>query len=160
MTGVQTCALPIWMRRAEQVIPHLLTLDDDLVFVGQIHSDHSSFTRHSSRRCRGHTKRSHRPRNGCGRIPRQADFWKRQVRKEPDDLLCSRNARPQKDEREQPGALLARRAPTIKRIGRTPTLVLCSRNARPVKGLVRRPHVDQHGCPSKRRKASELGGII
>jgi hypothetical protein len=25
-------------------------------------------------------------------------------------------------------------------------LVLCSRNARPEKGLVRRPHVDQHGC--------------
>jgi hypothetical protein len=26
-------------------------------------------------------------------------------------------------------------------------LVLCSRNARPEKGLVRRPHLDQHGCP-------------
>ena len=39
-------------------------------------------------------------------------------------------------------------------------LVLCSRNARPEKGLVRRPHIDQHACPSKRRKASELGRII
>ncbi len=47
-----------------------------------------------------------------------------------------------------------------KKIGRAPTLVLCSRNARPEKGLVRRPHVDQHECPSKRRKASELGRII
>jgi hypothetical protein len=61
--------------------------------------------------------------------------------------------------RERPGALLARRTRTMKRIGRTPTLVLCSRNAHPEKGLVRRPHVDQHGCPSKRGKASELGGI-
>jgi len=26
--------------------------------------------------------------------------------------------------------------------------------------LVRRPHVDQHGCPSNREKANELGGII
>jgi hypothetical protein len=26
-------------------------------------------------------------------------------------------------------------------------LVLCSRNARPEKGLVRRPHLDQHECP-------------
>ena len=40
--------------------------------------------------------------------------------------------------------------------GRIPALVLCSRSARPEKGLVRRPHVDQHGCPSKRAKASEL----
>ena len=56
--------------------------------------------------------------------------------------------------------LLARGGRTMKRIGRTPTLVLCSRNARPEKGLVRRPHVDQHGCPSKRGKASELGRII
>ena len=55
--------------------------------------------------------------------------------------------------------LPARRGPTIKRIGRTPTLVLCSRNARPEKGLVRRPHVDQHACPSKRGKASKLGRI-
>ncbi len=29
-------------------------------------------------------------------------------------------------------------------------MVLCSRNARPEKGLVRRPHVDQHGCPLPR----------
>jgi hypothetical protein len=103
---------------------------------------------------------------------------------EPDDLLCSRNARPPKAlvgraqwkinqppslkrsraslERgwERPRALFSRRAPTMKRIGRTPTLVLCSRNARPEKGLVRRPHVDQHGCPSKKEKASELGGTI
>ena len=32
---------------------------------------------------------------------------------EPDDLLCSRNARPQKDGKERPGALLARRTRTI-----------------------------------------------
>ena len=74
--------------------------------------------------------------------------------------LCSRNARPQKEGRERPGALLARRTRTIKRMERTPTLILCSRNARPEKGLVRRAHVDQHGCPSQRGKASELGRII
>ena len=39
-------------------------------------------------------------------------------------------------------------------------LVLCSRNARPEKGLVRRPHLDQYGCPSKRVNTSELRGII
>jgi hypothetical protein len=38
-------------------------------------------------------------------------------------------------------------------------LVLCSRNARPEKGLVRRPHVAQLGCPSKKGNTSELGGI-
>ena len=59
---------------------------------------------------------------------------------EPDDLLCSRNARLKKD-------------------GKDPTLLLCSRNARPEKGLVRRPHVDQHACPSQ-RKNSELGRIM
>ena len=40
---------------------------------------------------------------------------------EADDLLCSRNARPQKDGRERPGALLARRTRTVK---------LCSFDAR------------------------------
>ena len=30
-------------------------------------------------------------------------------------------------------------------------LVLCSRNARPEKGLVRRPHLDQHGCSCQER---------
>jgi len=39
-------------------------------------------------------------------------------------------------------------------------VVLCSRNARPMKGLVRRPHVDHHGCPSKEGSTSERGGII
>ncbi len=29
-------------------------------------------------------------------------------------------------------------------------LVLCSRNAHPEKGLVRRPHLDQHGRPLPR----------
>jgi hypothetical protein len=48
----------------------------------------------------------------------------------------------------------------MKKMGWAPTLVLCSRNARPEKGLVRRPHLDQHECPSRRGKASELGGII
>jgi len=37
-------------------------------------------------------------------------------------------------------------------------LVLCSRNARPEKGLVRRPHVDQHGCPSQREGLASLEG--
>ena len=50
------------------------------------------------------------------------------------------------------------RAPTIKMIGRTPTLGLCSRNAGPQKGLVRRAHVDQHGCPSKNQKQASLEG--
>jgi len=36
-------------------------------------------------------------------------------RRTPTLVLCSRNARPQKDEREQTTILLARRAPTIKR---------------------------------------------
>ena len=48
---------------------------------------------------------------------------------EPDDLLCSRNTHGEKDRQ---GVSM---------------LVLCSRNARPEKGLVRRPHLDQHGCP-------------
>ena len=56
--------------------------------------------------------------------------------------------------------LLARRAPTIKKIGRTPTLVLCSRNARPKKGLVRRAHLDQHGCPSRNAKRASLEGAL
>ncbi len=37
--------------------------------------------------------------------------------------------------------------------GRTPTLVLCSRNAHDKNVLVRRPHIDQHGCHSKRGNA-------
>src|SRR5437870_9419441 len=62
---------------------------------------------------------------------------------DPNDLLCSRNARPQKDRQ---GASM---------------LVLCSRNARPEKGLVRRPHVDQHGCPLPREeKQASLDGLI
>ena len=44
----------------------------------------------------------------------------------------------------------------MRRDGRTPSLVLCSRNARPEKGLVRRPHEDQHGCPSKKEKQASL----
>jgi hypothetical protein len=39
-------------------------------------------------------------------------------------------------------------------------LVLCSRNAHDVNVLVRRPHFDQHGCPSQCEKASELGGSV
>ena len=57
--------------------------------------------------------------------------------------LCSRNARPNKDGE-----------------GRTPTLVLCSRNARPEKGLVRRPHFDQHGRPSQEETQASLEGSI
>ena len=79
---------------------------------------------------------------------------------EADDLLCSRNARPGRDRQ------VAARCPSCSQNahgeedGMTPTLVLCSRNARPQKGLVRRPHVDQHGCPSGREKTSELGMAI
>ena len=42
-------------------------------------------------------------------------------------------ARAEEGGREWPGALLARRTRTIRRMGRPPTLVLCSRNARPKK---------------------------
>ena len=45
----------------------------------------------------------------------------------------------------------------MKRVGRAPTLVLCSRNARPENGLVRRPHLDQHECPSIGEKRNKLG---
>jgi hypothetical protein len=45
---------------------------------------------------------------------------------------------------------LCSQSPHDERMGRAPTLVLCSRNARPEKGLVRRAHVDQRGCPSQR----------
>jgi hypothetical protein len=38
--------------------------------------------------------------------------------------------------------------------------LLCSRNARPGKGLVRRPHVDQHGYPSEREKQASLEGTF
>jgi hypothetical protein len=41
----------------------------------------------------------------------------------------------------------------------TPTLIQYSRNARAMKDLVRRPHVDQHGCPSKREVTGGLGTI-
>jgi hypothetical protein len=47
---------------------------------------------------------------------------------------------------------------TMKKMGRAPTLVLCSRNARPEKGLVRRPHLDQHARPSQREKLASLEG--
>ena len=53
-------------------------------------------------------------------------------------------------------ALLRSRNAHDKGDGRTATLVLCSRNARPQKGLVRRPHLDQHGCSSKREKRASL----
>ena len=104
---------------------------------------------------------------------------------EADDLLCSRNARPEKAlvgraqwkinqppslekseqawkehiyrstcaVEDQPGHPLGSVTSKLGGMGRTPTLVLCSRNARPEKGLVRRPHVDQYGCPSQRRKS-------
>jgi hypothetical protein len=72
---------------------------------------------------------------------------------EADDLLCSRNARPDKDGEG------AARCPSCSQNAHgekdrqgVPMLVLCSRNARPEKGLVRRPHVDQHGCPLLREK--------
>jgi hypothetical protein len=37
-----------------------------------------------------------------------------------------------------------------------PQLTIEYIKARPEKDLVRRPHVDQHGCPSNKGKASEL----
>ena len=37
-------------------------------------------------------------------------------------------------------------------------LVLCSRNAHDKNVLVRRPHVDQHGCPSRERERVSLEG--
>jgi hypothetical protein len=51
--------------------------------------------------------------------------------------------------------------------GKTPTLLPCSRNARPQKGLVRRPQLEQHGCPAamklkpykKRGKRKESGQV-
>jgi hypothetical protein len=85
---------------------------------------------------------------------------------EPDDLLCSRNARPQKAlvgcaqwKINQPPSLKRERASLG---GRVPTLVLCSRNARPQKGLVRRPHLGQHGYPSprERQRASVEGASV
>jgi hypothetical protein len=56
-------------------------------------------------------------------------------------IFCARATRPLREDRQ--GA---------------PMLVLCSRNARPEKGLVRRPHIDQHGCPLPREeKQASLG---
>ena len=52
--------------------------------------------------------------------------------------------------------LLARRAPTMKRIGRIPPLVLCSRNVRPEKGLVRRWNRGQHRFQSIKRELTTL----
>ena len=39
-------------------------------------------------------------------------------------------------------------------------LALCSRNARLEKGLVRRAHLDQHGCPPERENQASLVGLI
>jgi hypothetical protein len=79
---------------------------------------------------------------------------------EPDDLLCSRNARPPNDGEGKARCPSCRRTRTVKKTGKAPTLVLCSRNARPEKGLVRRPHFDQHGCPSRREKQASLEGLF
>ena len=103
---------------------------------------------------------------------------------EADDLLCSRNARSKTPlvgraqwKVNQPPSLKRKRARLERREGaarcpscsqnahdegdgRTPMLVLCSRNARPQKGLVRRPHLDQHGCPSRREKQASLEGSL
>jgi len=71
-------------------------------------------------------------------------------------LLCSRNARLQKSRRR------VARCPSCSQNAHgekdrqgAPMLVLCSRNARPEKGLVRRPHVDQHGCPLPRVESKQ-----
>ena len=60
-----------------------------------------------------------------------------------------------KDEREWPGALLARRTEE----GMEPDDLLCSRNARPPKALVGRAQWKINQPPSL-RKTSELGGTI
>ena len=90
-----------------------------------------------------------------------------------DDLLCLRNARPQKFEREQATILLARRAPTIKRAERCPCRpfapgtvegmeaddLLCSRNARPPKALVGRAQWKINQPPSLKRVLASLEGL-
>ena len=77
---------------------------------------------------------------------------------EPDDLLCSRNARPQTDEKG------AARCPSCaqnahgERDGMTPMLIPCSRSAHDQNVLARRPQWDQHGCHSKGDRQASLEG--
>ena len=76
------------------------------------------------------------------------------------DLLCSRNARPQKD-REG-----AARRPSCsqnahgERGGMTPVLIPCSRSAHDKNVLARRPQWDQYGCHSKREMRASLDGSL
>ena len=74
--------------------------------------------------------------------------------------LCSRNARCQKDAREQADRSSCSQSPHDKRGGMTPVLIPCSRNAHDQNVLVRRPQWDQHGCHSRGGKTSELGRSI
>jgi hypothetical protein len=68
---------------------------------------------------------------------------------EPDDLLCSRNAQPQKD-------LVGRaqwkinQPPSPEEITSELGGIICN--------LARRPQWDQHGCHSKKEKRASLEG--
>ena len=67
---------------------------------------------------------------------------------EPDDLLCSRNARPEK------GAIGSRQTIHLARRieeGMEPDDLLCSRNARPEKALVGRAQWEINQPPSLKR---------
>ena len=69
---------------------------------------------------------------------------------EPDDLLCSRNARSWTPLVGHAQGEI-NQAPSLKRKRASLGGIICS--------LVRRAHVDQLGCPSKRGKASWEGSI-
>ena len=78
-------------------------------------------------------------------------------------FLCSRSARPAKDGKGAARCHSCSQNAHDKKDGKDTHVGLCSRNARPEKGLVRRPHVDQHGCPSRgarEGKQASLEGSI
>ena len=77
---------------------------------------------------------------------------------EPDDLLCSRNAPPQNDAKEQADRSSCSQSPHDERSGMTPVPIPCSRNAHDQNVLVRRPQWDQHGRHSRREKRASLEG--
>ena len=86
--------------------------------------------------------------------------WTRAVEDQSAPILEERVSEFGRESGETSGMVSVLAEPHDKKIGRTPTVVLCSRNTRPEKGLVRRPHVDQHGYLSKRGTANNLGRII
>src|SRR4249920_2275463 len=79
---------------------------------------------------------------------------------EPVDLLCSRNARPQKVGGEQSDHPSCSQNAHDERGGMTPVLIPCSRSAHDQNVLARRPQWDQHGCHSKREKQASMDGSI